>query len=373
MSDPTKHDGRSAFKVPQGLLGMLALVLVVELAIAGRRLDFTTIWADDWRCSAESATYRSKDYDLLCFGDSLVKFGVLPREVEAKTGLRTFNLAINAGTMPSAYFMLRRALDSGARPKAIVADFCTLMLVQDPKLAIRLYPELATTRDCFDLAWTARDSGFLSAALLGKLLPSYKCRFEIRASIKAALEGRRASPWPQHSGIWAKWMNQNGAQPMGPLPFNAVADPGMVASLSPTDWECDPINASYLEKFLALAASREIPVFWLIPPLNPALEARRALNKADKAYTRFVRLAIERHPEVVVLDARHSGYDNSVYIDALHLDDRGAKVLTGDLAALVSDRLKRPDPARDHRWVEMPAFDGRGGAVARAGGGGSTR
>ena len=36
-------------------------------------------------------------------------------------------------------------------------------------------------------------------SMLGKLLPSYKCRFEIRASILAAFRGRRASPWPAQS------------------------------------------------------------------------------------------------------------------------------------------------------------------------------
>ena len=307
---------------------------------------------------------------MLCFGDSLVKFGVLPKVIEAKTGLRTFNLAINAGTMPSAYFMLRRVLDSGARPKAIVADFCPLMIPEKHKEEIRLYSELAAD-ECLDLAWTARDSGFLSAVLLGKLLPSYKCRFEIRESVKAALDGRRASPWPRQSEIWARWKNEAGAQPMPPSPFDPVPDPGLVALLSPDHWECDPINAAYFERFLALAASRGVPVFWLIPPLNPALEARRAQTKADEAYDRFVRLALDRHPEVVVLDARRSGYDNSVYIDALHLDERGAKVLTGDLAALVSDRLQRMGPAP--RWVEMPALGGRSRAVARAGGGGRSR
>jgi hypothetical protein len=370
MSDPSNLDRRGVSRLPHGLLGMLAMVLIVELTIAVRRLDFTTLWADDWRCSAEAASLRSKDYDVLCFGDSLVKFSVLPKEIEAKTGLRSFNLAVNAGTMPSAYFMLRRAVESGAKPKAIVADFCPLMIPEKHKEEIRLYSELPAS-DCLDLAWTARDSGFLSAVLLGKLLPSYKCRFEIRESVKAALDGRRASPWPRQSAIWARWTNEAGAQPMPPAPCDPIPDPGLVSILSPDHWECDPINAAYLERFLALAAEQEVPVFWLILPLNPAIEARRAQVKADEAYNRFVRDAIDRHPEVVVLDVRHSGYNGSVYVDALHLDERAAKVLTGDLAALVSDRLQRPNPAP--RWVEMPALGGRSRAVARAGGGGSSR
>jgi hypothetical protein len=364
MSGPTTSD-RPTLRPPIGLLGMLAMVAAIEATIAARHLDFTTIWADDWRRSAVAATRQARGRDVLCLGDSLVKFGVLPKEIEATTGLRSYNLAINAGTMPSSYFLLRRALESGARPRAIVADFCVLMQPHRPDGAIRLYPELATVRDCLDLAWTARDPGFLSAALLGKLLPSYKDRFEIRESVKAALDGRRASPWPVQSAIWTAWKTQDGAQPMPSYGLGPFPNPGLVADLSPDHWECDPINAAYFEKFLALAGSRKIPVFWLIPPLSPEVHARRALHKSDDAYDRFVRAALGRHPGVVVLDARRSGYDNSLYIDVIHLGQQGAKVLTRGLATLVRDRLEGRGPSP--RWVEMPAFDPRTSEVARAG------
>ena len=341
---------------PFGLLGMLVLVAAVELIIGGRRLDFTTVWADDWRRAALEAS-RVKGRDVLCFGDSLVKFGVLPGQIEAKTGLRSYNLAVNAGTMPSAYFLLRRSLDSGARPKAIVADFFALMLPDKPDDSIRLYPDLATAGECLDLAWTARDPGFLHSTLLGKLLPSYKCRFEIRQSIRGALAGHRASPWPRQSALWATWKAQDGAQPMPSIGVPPAPNPALAANLSPGGWACDAINAAYCEKFLALAESRKIPVFWLMPPLSPDVHALRKLNGTDDAYTRFARLALGRHPGVVVLDARRSGYEGSVYIDPIHLDHRGARVLTGDLARVVADRLKDRGPAP--RWVDLPPFAGR--------------
>ncbi len=356
-------------RTPSGLLGMLALVAAVELIVGGRRLDFTTVWADDWRRAAFEAT-RARGRDVLCFGDSLVKFAVLPKKIEARTGLKSYNLAVNAGTMPSAYFLLRRSLDSGARPRAIVADFFALMRPDRPEESIRLYPDLATPAECLDLARTAGDHRFLAATLLGKLLPSYKCRFEIRASIKAAFEGRRASPWPAQSAIWATWKAQDGAQPMPLAEGRAAPNPGLVADLSPPGWACDPINAAYMEKFLDLADSRGIPVFWLMPPLSPAVHALRALNGTDDAYTRLAREALGRHPRVTVLDARRSGYDGWVYIDPVHLDERGAKVLTGDIAPIVADSLEGRGPAG--RWVDLPPFAGRTGDepardVARAG------
>jgi hypothetical protein len=362
MSGSSEPIARRSRRVPAGLLGMLALVLLVESFIGSRRLDFTTVWADDWRRSAEAAIRRVQKRDVLCFGDSLVKFAVLPKQIEAKTGLRSYNLALNAGTMPSAYFLLRQTLGAGSKPKAIVADFCTLMQPDRPLNSIRMYPDLATTRDCFELAWIARDPDFLASTLLGKLFPSYKCRFEIQQSIQGALGGLRASPWPSQATIWETWKHQDGAQPMPSDGSGGSLNPQMVADLSPVGWKCDAINAIYAEKFLELAASKQIPVFWLIPPLNPAVHALRAVQGSDEAFTRFVKTVLAQHPDVVVLDARRSGYERTVYVDTLHLDSEGARVLSTDLAKLLLDRLA--SKGEGPRWVDLPPFDRRKAEVA---------
>ncbi len=356
MSQPT----HPAFRLPIGLLGMLALVLAIEVLISARRLDFTTVWADDWRQTAEAAKTVARGRDILCFGDSLVKFGVLPRVIEARTGLKAYNLAINAGTMPSAYFLLRKALAAGARPRAVVADFFPLMLPDYPPSSVRTYPDLASFGDLLDLARTSRDPGFLASTVVGKLLPSYQARFEIRSSVKAAFQGRRASPWPAQAAIWATWGDQLGAQPMPGSPLRPADDPALVHELSPETWSCDPINAAYLEKFLKLAESRHIPVFWLMPPLGPRIRERRLAQGTDLAYARLAREAQVRHPGLVILDARSSGYDASVHIDAIHLDRRGATVLSEDLATVIQAYFRGDRIA----WVELPAYDGRTGEPA---------
>ncbi|WP_435009066.1 hypothetical protein P12x_000316 [Tundrisphaera lichenicola] len=334
---------------------MIAMVAIVEAIIAGRRLDFTTVWADDWRQTTLAATSEAPGRDVLCFGDSLVKFGVLPRVIQAKTGLKSYNLALNAGTMPSAYFLLRRSLASGARPKAIVADFFALMLADQPTLSVRTYPDLASVRDCLDLAWTAGDPDLFTSTTLGKVLPSYKCRHEIRASVIAALDGRRASPWPVQSAIWKTWTAQNGAQPMPPVAMKPPLDPSVVDSFAPGNWSCDRLNAAYFEKFLKLAGEHHLPVYWLMPPLDPEVHARRAAQGSDQAYARMAREAQDRYPNLTVLDARNSGYDASVHIDSIHLDKQGAQALSGDLASILKDRVKLGHPGS--RWVNMPTYD----------------
>jgi hypothetical protein len=367
MSVPTPSpDLRPARRVPLGMVGMLALVAAVELTISARRLDFTTIWADDWRCAERAATRQAKGRDVLCLGDSLVKYGVLPKVIEEKTGLKAYNLAINAGTVPSTYFLLRHALEAGARPKAIVVDFFALMQPDLPRKSIRMYPDLATAGECLELAGLAGDLGFFNATMMGKLLPSSKCRFEIRGGIMAALDGRRSSPWPAQAHIWETWKAQDGAQPSPSHQPRPPADPILVSDISPAAWQCDKINATYVEKFLTLARSHGIPVFWVMLPASPEVQALRDLRRSDEAYDRFAKATLERHPEVVVFDARHAGYVGTVFVDPIHLDGVGAAVFTADLSAKLAAYLGAKGPAPS--WVAMTPFGGgRSEGVARAG------
>ena len=355
MSGPTTD--RPTTRVPGAFLGMLALVAVVEAIVGGLRHDLASPLAEDWRIAALVASEKAPGRDVLCFGDSLVKYGLLPRVIEARTGLKSYNLATSGGTMPSAYFLLRQALEAGARPRAVVADFAALMLEDPDPPALRNYAELASLGDCLDLAWTSGSGDFLAASTLSKLLPSYQWRFEIRIAILAALEGRSVSNRASLVHFRARWDRESGAQPMPPGRVRHPSEAFLIGGVSPENWACEPRNEVYLERFLALAGSHQIPVFWLIPPLCPEAHLCRASRGSDLAYSRFARRMIERHRNVVVLDARLSGYDNSVYVDHIHLDRRGAAVLSGDVASVLADRSGRADRGSD--WVVLPAFAGR--------------
>jgi hypothetical protein len=192
---------------------MLALVLAVEAGIVARRPDLVSPWAEGWRVSAQAAETKAPGSDVLCFGDSLIKYGVLPKVIEARTGLRAYNLATSGGTIPSAFFLLRRALDAGALPRAVVVDFATLMDKYESRPKLLNYPDLATVRDCIDLAWASRDPDFLGSSVVSKVLPSYHYRFEVRSRILASLGGRSASERASVVSHGTVWSRELGAQP----------------------------------------------------------------------------------------------------------------------------------------------------------------
>lgn len=357
MSEPTATGAhRFGAHPPRGLLGMLVLVVVVETIISGYRVDLAPTWAEDWRFSAWAAERQAPGTDFLCFGDSLIKYGVLPRVIEAKSGLKGYNLATSGGTMPSAYFLFRRSLDAGARPRAVLVDFAALMLRNDGPLLLQNYPELATVGDCVDLAWTAHDPQFLAGALLAKLLPSVNWRFEVRRMIMARLAGGSGSMRYANSAQRIRWEIDRGAQPTQTGRKRHQDEDYLIDGVSPESWAIQPRDEVYLDRFVALARSRTIPVYWVIPPLCPEAHARRARRGADAAYDRLVRAKLARFPNIVVLDARPSGYDDSTHVDHLHLDKVGAAALSGDIAAVLASRLGGDQVAGS--WVTLPPYGG---------------
>ena len=120
MMGTTREAARRA--VPWGLVGMISLMTIVEGYIGRNDLDFRHPWGWDWKQTVRAIGREARGCEVLCFGDSLVKYGVVPRVLEARLGRRAYNLAVANGQAPTAYFLLRRALEAGARPAAVLID-----------------------------------------------------------------------------------------------------------------------------------------------------------------------------------------------------------------------------------------------------------
>src|SRR4051794_23517903 len=102
---PLRRSGRA---LPWGLLGMLALVGAVERTVIRGNLALRNGRAESWGRTARDVK-PARGCDVLLFGDSLVKSGLIPRALGRGTGRSTFNLAVVGGSAPSSYFLLRRA------------------------------------------------------------------------------------------------------------------------------------------------------------------------------------------------------------------------------------------------------------------------
>ena len=353
MTNPTAAKSAGA-TLPWGLLGMLTLLWAAESFVSRHHPDLAPSYSLEWRKTSRNVRHEAPRTEIVCFGDSLVKVGVAPRVLERRLGKRTFNFALSAGQPVTSYFLFRRVLEAGARPAAVILDSKWTGLARGHVLNQGIFPDMFGPREFLDLAWTARDPSLFAQLLLTQMLPSYHVRFEIRADVLTALRGETPPPRRSITAWRRNWQVNHGAHhpPKDPN-YQGGIDPNN-KQLLPDAWQADPLVATYLERFFALAETRGIPVFWLIPPTVPALQARHEHQGIDVAFTRFARQVQARFPHVVVIDGRYAGYPYSVFIDPTHLDYQGAAFYSDDLAPIIGRSLEGPEAAA--RWVTLPLF-----------------
>jgi len=116
------------------------------------------------------------------------------------------------------------------------------------------------------------------------------------------------------------------------------------------------VNEAYIRRFLALASARKIPVFWLLPPVLEGIQSQREQNGLDARYAQLISRMQARFPGLTVLDGRHARYAVNVFFDPLHLDRRGAAVLSHDVGQMLERRLSERQGRAQTAWLELPKF-----------------
>jgi hypothetical protein len=351
-------DGDDNRRRPYGVLGSLVLILAVESTVASHKLDLTNTQRIEWIQSRKAATSEALACSVLSFGTSMTKMGLYPAVVERESGHKAYNLACCAGRLPGSYFLLRRALNAGARPEAIVLEVHPTYLDWPFRVGLTDWPDLLDPAEALELAWSARDASFFLATCLPRLLPSLGSRAELRVAIPASLRGEAFSFGPNTIPYRKNLTTNAGAFVLGRnLPYQGEVAPFLEMMYLNSKWSSDPLNEGYLRRILGLCSSRGIRVYWLIPPMAPALQSRREQQGLDAAYTHFVEKIQSVYPDVVVMDSRHSGYDASLFRDAAHLDHPGAGVLSAEVGRVLR---RGHDPVQGRpNWVSLPAYRDR--------------
>ncbi len=342
--------------VPWALLGMLGLILVIESLVARDILGFSDPVSLSWRLAAQSARDLTSQRTVLCAGDSLVKHALIPKVIAARSGHATVNLAVAHGPAPATFFLFRRALEAGARPAALVVDFKPSVLLGSPRHNLRYWQEILTPRETLELARSARSGSLFLELAVGRLLPSFRSRHEIRSNIQAALRGETDRLRAINSACQRNWALNDGANVAAKNPaFTGLVGLDSDKNLQTRAFHYHRVNAEYIRRLFTLANEHGVAVYWLLPPLTPQLQTRREQTGAEADFVRFVRSLQAGAPNVTVLDARHAGYDHTLFVDTTHLDGQGAYTLSRDLADVLRRNLAaRATPAP--RWVDLPPY-----------------
>lgn len=354
---------------PAGLAGMFVAVLAVEAVFSGA-VRFESLAPAGWRSDRMSAeTEPATSAEILCLGDSLVKTGVIPAALEARLDRTAYNLAAFGNPTPATYFLFRRALATGALPRAIVLDASETQLRSEYRPCVAAWAGLIGPPEALRLAIDDRDMGFLGLFLVHYLLPSVRLRQDARAAIRALFDG----PPPEGTTHWPRVLDRqrkrNGGAMLFP-PLNAESNVGIGAGppagagdfLDPATPVGSATNLLYLDRILALARSRGIRVFLVVPPVRPDVLAVRERLGPEARYLGLLSGLRDRYENVVVVDGRRTVADRDVFFDARHMDFRGATVFSAALAEAMAPWLEGiPQPGR---WVTPPPFDGPSARLA---------
>lgn len=319
---------------PMGLLGMVALIFLAEAAVARRELDVAGILAWDWRQAVRATSTRAREADVLVFGDSLAKLGVQPRVIEAASGRKVHNLAVSGSHAPMQYELLRRSLEAGARPSAILVDFKMDLLAQDPAVNARHWPEALGVRGAMGLARAIGDRSLFGAMLLARQSPTIRNRLELREAVVGWVRGAPKDPRPHSLSFLRNWRVNRGAQLFPKNP--AFKDFDFPAGLKPGTWAPRPVHTVYVDRFLKLAADHKIPVYWLLMPTSPGILAIFEANGDEGRYRAFVARCQAKYPNVTIFDATRAGYAAELFSDPVHLDRDGAAAFSEAVAALLA-------------------------------------
>lgn len=353
-----------AGRAPAGLIGALALILAVEgwlgrspaVPEARSRLDAS------WRTAMECASGPEAGAEVLAFGDSLIKLGILPRVLEARLGWTAYNLAVLGGGPPTSHALLRRVLDAGQRPRAIVVSFSPLLLGMDPRTNLDWWCRLFDARERLELAWRSRDARFAATLLVEGALPSrgYADAFRDRVGLSAFTTprgGERMEP-DELPTLLRNWQLNRGAQ-VAPRRFVPIAG----ALPRPFDgpswsWQPHPAHAEHVKRFLGLAQRRGIPVYWVLTPADALWLERNTRAGTVSSYRRFVERQAARFANLTVLDGQRTSWDRTLFRDPIHLNRDGAVRLSLAVAESIArerDRQRDRDPAAPSagRWIAL--------------------
>lgn len=344
-------------RIPGGLLGMVVLVVLAEYAIRRHDSAYLDPGSWDFRYTARAVGSKTSDRDLLCFGDSLIKLSTIPPVLESRVGLKTYNLAISGSQTPLSYFLLRRALNSGCQPKAVILECSPALLRLGPEHNLQNWSHALNLFEAADLAWVAGDADLFARIALGYVLPSVQDRFGIRKAVSLVLAGQANNKRFETRVFRRNWEACDGAQIMQvKLALRHIPrDLDQLQQEYYPAWISHPVNNVFLRRFLDLAADREIPVYWVIPPILPALQAACERAGFTVEQSRFLHALIERYPNVIVVDGRRQDYDPAVFLDPNHLDRDGAYTFSIELAQILRQSIAQ-SPTDRPRWVHLPPF-----------------
>ena len=329
---------------------MVALIVAAERSFTPRvrTTDPDRRVEMSWNAATRTADGPDGGADVLCLGDSLLKLGILPRILEDRLGRSVYNLGVLGGQAPGSYFLLRRVLERGLRPQAILVDFAEDLLSLAPGLSPVCWADSLGRRESLEVAWHSRDPALAISTGMHWLLPNW-CDQNHRQQLcilgSANVFRNFAADDPRV--FERNWKFNRGAQ-VAPREFVPVE---RVSARDDERWQPHPANALYVDKLLRTAKAHRIPVFWILTPLESRRRRKLEQHGVSAAYRDFVDRRLAGFSCLTVLDGHDLLARIDEFRDPIHVNRDGAIRLS--LAVARATRPRLCGEFSGSRWIVL--------------------
>lgn len=346
---------RRVGRIPLGLAGMIVLVALCEVMLSQNPIAFARPEQHEWAWCGRAARQEATRAQILCFGSSMSAFSLIPEVIQRESGRSVYNLSLCVGPPAAEYFLLRRALEAGARPSLVVLELHPSAIKEEPAFAVKFWPQLLTPREALELCWNGRDPGLFASVVAAGAFPSIRNREQIRSACLHAVAGR-VDPVPIENRMMIRNRQRNAGALLQPVRAYIPSENVRFRNdLLPAAWRPSPTGSLYARRFLDLAQAHGIPVLIHLPPFEAELQAERARKGLDRAFAELVARYQSRYPNLTVVDGLRAGYPREAFCDPVHLNRRGAVAYSRAIGRLLATRLDAWC-AYAPRWVALEPY-----------------
>ena len=297
-------------KLPAVVIAILAMIVGTEWYIYANRPSILQDYWNKFLINEHVLVDQSKGFDYLIIGDSIQKTGINPALVDS----RVLSLGMPGGKPLSLYLLLERYLRHHKPPK-------TVFLYVDPEDAHDSL--LVILRFFMTVPEAISVWGDLTRQERQVFLMRYWASLDLR---KVGLTVRDL--YPDKNDVFIKTLISNCGYMSAPSASRALPADYFSSNKERVQNKVSftNIDRKYLDKFMALAASKNIRVVFLgflQPKELYAIHERTGFNGE---YSSFYDTMKTRYPEAVFVDEPLTYMDNSYFGDISHVNEKGVPI-----------------------------------------------
>jgi len=304
------------------LLFFFTMLGVYHAVISNSKMFYMSIEYPMWSDIREKINQTNHEsYELLCIGDSRAKAGFIPKIYDDKHH-KSINLSLGGATPIEGYYILKKYLQNNPTPKKILLSFAPFHIQAQDTYWTRTvtfdflswYEYATISMDAYKLLdTTLGDESYLEYKIIGF---SY-----LTNTIKYPFDEK----YKNNTKTWQTLQESKGHFFFGKS--TKTNRPNQEAQAKDKHFVASKLIDYYLDKLLALAKEKHVPVYWFTMPFSQ-LSYNLIHNNYKKEYKSYLEKKSKEYDMKILNQLMPLA--NNYFGDSSHLYN-GANVVSNEI------------------------------------------